>query len=193
MPLREAHHELTTYLEKETPKGGFWTNKPKFMVSLLKAFYDDAATKDNEFGYQWIPKRASADAYSHQHMFVDMYNGIIKGFLADGQNPAVGGPNAKLARAGMQRLDWLVVVDIFLTETAEVWKEPGKNPKDVKTEVFFIPAAPAAEKDGSLTNTMRLIQWHEKAVDPPGDVQTDRKSTRLNSSHTVISYAVFCL
>src|SRR5947208_1477735 len=152
MPLRDAHPDLKTYLEKETPKGGFWVNRPKFMVSLLKAFYDDAATKDNDFGYQWIPKRASADAYSHQHMFVDMYNGIIKGFLADGQNPAVGGPNAKLARAAMQRLDWLVVVDIFLTETAEVWKEPGKDPKEVKTEVFFIPAAPAAEKDGKLTN-----------------------------------------
>jgi formate dehydrogenase major subunit len=172
-PLRDAHPDLKTYLEKETPKGGFWVNKPKFFVSLLKAFYGDAATKDNEFGYQWLPKRASADAYSHQHMFVDMYNGIIKGFLADGQNPAVGGPNAKLARAAMQRLDWMVVVDIFLTETAEVWKAPGSNPKDVKTEVFFIPAAPAAEKDGSLTNTMRLIQWHEAAVKPPGDVQTD--------------------
>src|SRR5438094_42686 len=82
MPLRDAHPDLKTYLEKETPKGGFWVNKPKFMVSLLKAFYGDAATKDNEFGYQWIAKRASADAYSHQHMFVDMYNGIIKGFLA---------------------------------------------------------------------------------------------------------------
>src|SRR3989440_11611437 len=173
MPLRDAHPDLRTYLEKETPKGGFWVNRPKFMVSLLKAFYDDAATKDNDFGYQWIAKRASADAYSHQHMFVDMYNGIIKGFLADGQNPAVGGPNAKLARAAMQRLDWLVVVDIFLTETAEVWMAPGTNPKDIKTEVFFIPAAPAAEKDGSLTNTMRLIQWHDAAVKPPGDVQTD--------------------
>jgi len=173
MPLRDAHPDLKTYLDKETPKGGFWTNKPKFMVSLLKAFYGDAATKDNEFGYQWLPKRAKADAYSHQHIFVDMYNGVIKGFLADGQNPAVGGPNAKLARAAMQRLDWLVVVDIFLTETAEVWKAPGTNPKDVKTEVFFLPAAPAAEKDGSLTNTMRIIQWHERAVKPPGDVRTD--------------------
>ncbi len=172
-PLRDAHPDLKTYLEKETPKGGFWINKPKFMVSLLKAFYGDAATKDNEFGYQWLPKREKADAYSHQHTFVDMYNGVIKGFLADGQNPAVGGPNAKLARAAMQKLDWMVVVDIFLTETAEVWKTPGTNPKDVKTEVFFIPAAPAAEKDGSLTNTMRLIQWHEAAVKPPGDVQTD--------------------
>ncbi len=172
-PLRDAHPDLKTYMEKETPKGGYWVNKPKFFVSLLKAFYGDGATRDNEFGYQWLPKRAKADAYSHQHTFVDMYNGVIKGFLADGQNPAVGGPNAKLARAAMQRLDWLVVVDIFLTETAEVWKTPGTDPKDVKTEVFFIPAAPAAEKSGSLTNTMRLLQWHEAAVTPPGDVQTD--------------------
>src|SRR3989440_10954327 len=155
MPLRDAHPDLKTYLEKETPKGGFWTNKPKFMVSLLKAFYDDAATKDNEFGYQWIPKRASADAYSHQHMFVDMYNGIIKGFLADGQNPAVGGPNAKLARAAMQRLDWPVGVDIFLTETAEGWEGTRGNPKDVQTQGVFLPAAPAPGKGGSLTHTMR--------------------------------------
>ena len=173
MPLRDQHPDLKTYLEKETPKGGFWTNRPKFMVSLLKAFYGDAATKDNEFGYQWLPKRASADAYSHQHMFVDMYEGKIKGFLADGQNPAVGGPNAKLPRAALGKLDWLLVVDIFLTETAEFWKAPGVDAKGIKTEVFFLPAAPAAEKDGSLTNTMRLIQWHERAVKPPGDVRSD--------------------
>ena len=125
------------------------------------------------FRSQWLPKRASADAYSHQHIFVDMYKGVIKGFLADGQNPAVGGPNAKLARAAMHKLDWLVVADIFLTETAEVWKAPGTDPKDVKTEVFFLPMAPAAEKDGTLTNTMRLIQWHEAAVKPPGDCTSD--------------------
>jgi formate dehydrogenase major subunit len=173
MPLRDLHGDLKTYLEKVTPKGGFWVNLPKFMVSLLKAFYGDAATAENEYGYQWLPKRASADAYSHQHMFVEMYKGTIKGFLADGQNPAVGGPNAKLARAALGKLDWLVVKDIFVTETAEFWKAPGVSPKDVRTEVFFLPAAPAAEKDGSLTNTMRLIQWHEKAVTPPGDVTSD--------------------
>jgi formate dehydrogenase major subunit len=172
-PLRDVHPDFKTYLDKETPKGGYWVNRPKFFVSLLKAFYGDAATKENDFGYDWLPKRASADAYSHQHMFVDMYEGKIKGFLADGQNPAVGGPNAKLARAAMQKLDWLVVADIFLTETAEVWKAPGTNPKDVKTEVFFLPMVPAAEKDGSLTNTMRLIQWHETAVKPPGDCTSD--------------------
>jgi len=173
MPLRDAHPDLKTYLEKVTPKGGFWVNLPKFMVSLLKAFYGDAATAQNEYGYQWLPKRASADAYSHQHIFVDMYKGVIKGFLADGQNPAVGGPNAKLARAALGKLDWLVVKDIFVTETAEFWKAPGATAKDIKTEVFFLPAAPAAEKDGSLTNTMRLIQWHERAVKPPGDVTSD--------------------
>ena len=173
MPLRELHPDLKTYLEKVTPKGGFWVNLPKFMVSLLKAFYGDAATAENDYGYQWLPKRASADAYSHQHMFVDMYKGVIKGFLSDGQNPAVGGPNAKLARAALAKLDWLVVKDIFVTETAEFWKAPGVTAKDIKTEVFFLPAAPAAEKDGSLTNTMRLIQWHEKAVNPPGDVTSD--------------------
>jgi len=173
MPLRDAHPDLKTYLEKVTPKGGFWVNLPKFMVSLLKAFYGDAAKVENDYGYQWLPKRASADAYSHQHIFVDMYKGVIKGFLADGQNPAVGGPNAKLARAALGKLDWLVVKDIFVTETAEFWKAPGAVAKDIKTEVFFLPAAPAAEKDGSLTNTMRLIQWHERAVKPPGDVTSD--------------------
>jgi formate dehydrogenase major subunit len=172
-PLRDVHPDLKTYLDKETPKGGYWVNKPKFFVSLLKAFYGEAATEKNDYGYGWLPKRASADAYSHQHIFVDMYAGTIKGFLALGQNPAVGGPNAKLARSAMQKLDWLVVTDIFLTETAEVWKTPGTNPKDVKTEVFFLPMAPAAEKDGSLTNTMRLIQWHEAAVKPPGDCSSD--------------------
>jgi formate dehydrogenase major subunit len=109
------------------PKGGYWVNKPKFFVSLLKAFFGDAATKDNDFGYDWIPKRAKADAYSHQHIFVDMYNGVIKGFLADGQNPRRRRPNAKLARAAMQKLDWLVVKDIFLTETADIWKAPASS------------------------------------------------------------------
>ena len=139
------------YLEKETPKGGFWVNKPKFIVSLLKAFYGDAATKDNDFGYDWLPKRAKADAYSHQHIFVDMYNGEIKGFLADGQNPAVGGPNAKLARAAMAKLDWLVVEDIFLTETAEFWKAPGVDAEGHQDR-GLLPARRARRREGRLAD-----------------------------------------
>ncbi len=173
MPLRDLHPDLKTYLEKETPKGGFWVNRPKFMVSLLKAFYGDAATAENEYGYQWLPKRASADAYSHQHIFVDMYKGIIKGFLADGQNPAVGGPNAKLARAALRQARLAGGEGHLPHRDRGVLEGAGVTAKDIKTEVFFLPAAPAAEKDGSLTNTMRLIQWHEKAVNPPGDVTSD--------------------
>ena len=183
MPLRDAHPDLKTYLEKETPKGGYWVNRPKFMVSLLKAFYGDAATKDNEFGYQWLPKRASADAYSHQHIFVDMYEGKIKGFLADGQNPAVGGPNAKLARAAMHKLDWLVVVDIFLTETAEVWKAPGdRTAKDVKTEVFFMPGR-AGRREGRQRSPTRCgsSSGTRRRSTPPGDVQLRRASSSARS------------
>src|SRR5258705_10708197 len=102
-----------------------------------------------------------------------MYRGVIRAFLADGQNPAVGGRNAKLARAALGKLDWLVVKDIFVTETAEFWKAPGAGAKEIKTEVFFLPAAPAAEKDGSLTNTMRLIKRHERAGKPPGGVNSE--------------------
>src|SRR5919109_1994713 len=97
-PLRDAHPDLKTYLDKETPKGGFWVNKPKFFVSLLRAFYGDAATKDNEFGYQWIPKREKADAYSHQHFTIGMVEKRVKGFICMGQNPAVDSPNASMVR-----------------------------------------------------------------------------------------------
>src|SRR3989449_2251770 len=96
-----------------------------------------------------------------------------KGFLCMGQNPAVDSPNAKMARQAMRNLEWMVVVDLFETDTAAVWKEPGVDPKSSQVEVFFIPGAPAAEKDGSLTNTMRMAQWHVKAVEPPGDARSD--------------------
>ncbi|HEY7366707.1 MAG TPA: formate dehydrogenase-N subunit alpha [Methylomirabilota bacterium] len=173
-PLQAAHPTLTDYLEKTTPKGGFWVNNPKFVVSLLKAWWGPAATKDNDFAYDYLPKREKADAYSHQHFMIGMLEKKVKGFICMGQNPAVDSPNAKrVVREGLRSLDWMVVVDLFETDTAAVWKEPGVDPKSSKVEVFFIPGAPAAEKDGSITNTMRLAQWHVKAVDPPGDARSD--------------------
>src|SRR5207244_2979334 len=118
-------------------------------------------------------KREKADAYSHQHFLVGMYEKKVKGFICMGQNPAVDSPNAKMARQAMRNLEWMVVVDLFETDTAAVWKEPGVDPKSSQVEVFFIPGAPAAEKDGSITNTMRMAQWHVKAVEPPGDARSD--------------------
>jgi formate dehydrogenase major subunit len=174
LPLEGAHPTFKDYVEKETPKTSFWTNKTKFFVSQLAAFYGEACTKENDYAYDYLPKRIGGDAYSHQHIFVDMFKGKIKGFIVVGQNPGVDSPNAKMAREAMRRLDWLVVQDLFETETAAVWKAPEvKDPKQVKTEVFFLPGAPAAEKSGSITNTMRLLQWHTKAVDPPGDARSD--------------------
>ena len=118
-------------------------------------------------------KREKADAYSHQHFIVGMLEKKVKGFISMGQNPAVDSPNAKMSRQALRSLEWLVVADLFETDTAAVWKEPGIDPKSSQVEVFFLPAAPAAEKDGSITNTMRMAQWHVKAVEPPGDARSD--------------------
>ncbi len=172
-PLQAAHPTLTDYLEKTTPKGGYWVNNPKFVISLLKAWWGPAATKDNDYAYDHLPKREKGDAYSHQHFMIAMLEKKVKGFLCMGQNPAVDSPNAGTVRQGLRNLEWLVVVDLFETETAAVWKAPGADSKSCQTEVFFIPGAPAAEKDGSITNTMRLAQWHVKAVEPPGESRSD--------------------
>src|SRR2546426_284903 len=172
-PLQGPHPTLTDYLEKTTPKGGYWVNNPKFVVSLLKAWWGPAATTANDYAYDYLPKREKADAYSHQHFVVGMYEKKVKGFICMGQNPAVDSPNAKMARQALRNLEWMVVVDLFETDTAAVWKEPGIDPKSSQVEVFYIPGAPAAEKDGSITNTMRMAQWHVRAVEPPGDAPSD--------------------
>src|SRR5213594_2531812 len=127
-PLQGPHPTLTDYLEKTTPKGGYWVNNPKFVVSLLKAWWGPAATKENDYAYDYLPKREKADAYSHQHFTIGMLQKKVKGFICMGQNPAVDSPNAKMVRQGLRNLEWMVVVDLFETETASAWKEPGIDP-----------------------------------------------------------------
>ena len=162
-----------TFWGHESAARGYWTNMPKFMVSLLKAWYGDAATERNDFGYSWIGKRD--DVYSQLDVFEHMQQGRIKGLFLVGQNPAAGAPNARVNRAALRQLEWLVVRDWFEHESANYWYADPEvaSPAQIKTEVFFLPAAVAAEKDGSMTNTDRLIQWHDKAVDPPGDCRSD--------------------
>jgi formate dehydrogenase major subunit len=167
-----AHDTLEGWLANEMPTTGWWANGRKYMVSLLKAWYGDAARRDNEWGYQFLPKNAGD--HSHMPMFVAMHQGVLRGFMALGQNPAVGGQNAVYQRGGLALLDWLVVKDIFLTETAEFWKAPDvEDPAAIRTEVFFFPSATVPEMDGSFTNTQRLVQWHEKAARAPGDCRSD--------------------
>jgi len=168
-----THETLDDYVKYEGLPTGYWVNFKKFAVSLLKAYYGDAATKDNDFHYDWLP-RIDSD-YSMLPVFRKMAHGEMTGYFLFGQNPAAGSVNARMVRQGLRNLDWLVCADWFETESAVFWKNDptGPPPEEVKTEVFFIPAASSPEKEGTLTNTQRLIQWHDKALDPPGDCRSD--------------------
>jgi formate dehydrogenase major subunit len=173
-PSTTRHHtNLSAYIEKETPKTGFWSNTPKYIISLLKAWYGEAATKENDYGFDWVPK--FDDDYSHLANSVRMAEGKMTGMFLFGQNPAAGAPNGKLARDGLKKLKWLVVRDWFEIDTAAFWYKGPENPdpKTIGTEIFFVPAASSSEKEGTFTNTQRLLQWHDKATDPPGDCRSD--------------------
>ena len=172
----KKHDTLGDYLAIETLPRGYWANMPKFVVSYLKSMYGDAATPDNQFGYDWHP-RIFGD-HSHMPMFVAMNDGKVRGMLCIGQNPATS-LNAKLERAAMGKLQWLVVKDNWVQETANFWKTAPEvkngdlRPEDIKTEVFFFPSAQVAETEGTFTNTQRLLQYHHKATEAPGDCRTD--------------------
>lgn len=172
VPNATKHTNLQDYIEKETPASGYWKNKPKFLVSLLKAFYGDNATKENDFCFDYLPKVDGRD-HSHMGFFQDMYDGKVKGLIAWGQNPAVGGPGAAFEREAMKKLDWMVVVDLFETETAAFWHAPNVDPGEVQTECFLLPAAFSFEKEGTVTNSGRWIQYRYKAVNPPGEAKSD--------------------
>jgi formate dehydrogenase major subunit len=172
----KKHDTLLDYLSAETLPTSYWANTPKFVVSYLKSMYGDAATADNDFGYAWHPKILGD--HSHMPMFVAMHAGKVKGMLCVGQNPATS-LNAKLERAAMRQLEWLVIKDNWIHETAHFWKTAPEvasgevKPQDIKTEVFFFPAAQIAETEGTFTNTQRMLQSHFKATTAPGDCRTD--------------------
>jgi len=171
------HDTIGDYIATEMSPTSYWVHFPEFLVSLMKAWYGPAATKENDWRYDWLPKIVGD--HSHMPMFVAMADGKIKGFLAMGQNPAVGGQNAGFQRKALAKLDWMVVRDLYETETATFWKDSpeihsGELSADkIGTEVFLLPAAATAEMDGTYTNTQRLLQWHDRAADPPGDARSD--------------------
>jgi len=158
---------------KDPLSANWWQNEPKYMVSLLKSYFGDKATKANNFGYDWMPKLDAGKAYSWLDIFDEMYKGNFKGLFAWGMNPAASGANANKNRQAMKKLDWMVNVNIFDNETGSFWKGPGMNPKKIKTEVFMLPCAVSVEKEGSITNSGRWMQWRYKAAEPPGDAKSD--------------------
>jgi formate dehydrogenase major subunit len=177
MPHAHQHETLDDFVAADAGKTGFWGNMRSYLVSLLKAWWGDAATEANDYCFDYLP-RLTGDHGTYQTV-LNQIEGECKGYFLVGENPAVGSANAKLQRLGMANLDWLVVRDFQLIESATFWLdgpeiETGElSTEEIPTEVFFLPAAAHTEKDGSFTNTQRLLQWHHKAVEPPGDARSD--------------------
>jgi formate dehydrogenase major subunit len=177
MPHAHSHDDLDSYVASEKTDGGFWANTRDYMVSLLKAYFGDAAQPENDFCYDYLPRLTGS--HSTYETVVAQINGECKGYFLFGQNPAVGSANARMQREGLSNLDWLVVRDLVMIESATWWKDGPEiqngelRTQDIGTEVFFLPAAAHTEKDGSFTNTQRMLQWHNTAVGPAGDARSD--------------------
>lgn len=167
---------LADYLRRVTPAPlsptsmNYGSHADRFFVSLMKAMYGKAARADNEWAFDWLPKIDGN--YSWVYIFDRMLRGQIRGFLVFGMNPVANGPNSEKILAALSKLEWMVVTEAFETETASFWKVAEGNPR---TEVFLLPAAIFAEKDGSFTNSSRWAQWKYKAADPPGQAKTDQE------------------
>jgi formate dehydrogenase major subunit len=162
----------------------YWSNTSKFMVSLLKAYYGARATRENDFGYDYLPKIAEGGNHSWGMLFDRMYSGEMEGLISFGMNPVAGGPNTRKMIEGLGKLKWLIVAENFETETASFWKaKPAAgeyypnvaDPADIQTEVFLLPAACFAEKDGTFVNSSRWLQWKYKALDAPGEARDDQE------------------
>ena len=179
MPHHSQHETFRQWVDeiRHPEQKGFWANAESYAVSLLKAYCGDAATAENDWGYGWLP-RLTGDHGTYQQV-LDMIDGKIKGYFLLGQNPAVGSAHGKAQRLGMANLDWLVVRDLYMIESATFWKDGPEVatgeivPEECRTEVFFMPAASHVEKEGTFTQTQRMLQWREKAVEPPGDCRSE--------------------
>jgi formate dehydrogenase major subunit len=174
---RKGDETLQQYFDKYTKKTGLWAHYPEYLVSTLKAYYGTRATAQNDFGYGWLPKLTGNHSF-FEYLY-DMLDGKMEGMFLMGQNPAVGAPNSRLQRKALSKLKWLVVRDMVEVESANFWRESPEiergelKTEEIAAEVFFFSAAGHAEKEGAFTNTQRLLQWREKAINPPGDCRSD--------------------
>ena len=177
----ERDVDLKTYLEARTPKPlrpgqmNYWQNYPKFFVSLLKAWYGPAATKENDFGYDWLPKMDRV--YDILAAFELMSQGKVNGYFCQGFNPLASVPDKAKTTAALSKLKYLVTIDPLATETSTFWQNHGEfndvDPARIPTEVFRLPSTCFAEEDGSLVNSGRWLQWHWRAAEPPGEARQD--------------------
>jgi formate dehydrogenase-N alpha subunit len=187
---RANQRTLSTYLAESSPAPlsegsmNYWTSTPRFMVSLLKSFYGNQATADNEFGYHNLPKLGEDDSHAWGDIFDKMYGGGFEGLISFGMNPVANGPNTPKMLAALGKLKWMIVADVFETETSIFWKakeladeyySSADNPADISTEVILLPTGCFAEKDGAFVNSSRWLQWKHAALDPPGEAKRDQE------------------
>lgn len=184
MPLpTDSDVDLATYLQRITPKPlekgqvNYWGNAPKFFVSLLKTFFGDKATQENDFGYHFLPK--TNIRYDHFRFIDMMYAGKVNGYICQGFNPVASYPDKNKVSKALSRLKFLVVMDPLKTDTSEFWQNHGEfndvNSQDIQTEVFRLPTTCFAEEDGSIANSGRWLQWHWKGPDAPAEAKTDNE------------------
>jgi formate dehydrogenase major subunit len=178
MPKGDGTEEtLRDYLAHQTKPTGLWNNYPSYFISLMKAYYGKNATAQNDFGYTWVPKLTGNHSF-FEYLY-DMADGKMEGMFMMGQNPAVAAANSRFQRTSLSKLKWLVVRDMVEIEGATFWFDSPEiergelKAEDIETEVFFFPAAGHAEKEGAFTQTQRMLQWRQKAVDPPGDARSE--------------------
>jgi formate dehydrogenase major subunit len=177
MPHTETYGDFEGYMEANTSPTGWWGHFRAYWVSLMKAYFGESASEDNDWLFRKLPR--IDDDNSAYWTTLQMLDGKVKGYLIAGENPAVGNTNARAHRLALAKLDWLVVRDVVEIESAAFWYdgpeiEAGELvTEEIPTEVFFLPAATHTEKDGSFTNTQRLLQWHWQAVEPKGDCRSE--------------------
>lgn len=171
-------NNLAGFLARVTPKTGYKVNNPKFIISMLKAYYGDYATKENDFGYHMLPKISNGKNYSFMYLFEEMRKGGLEGIFLWGSNPVVSSPNSQSAHDALANLKWMVAVDLWETETSAFWQsEAGKNYADIDTEVFLLPACSSYEKYGTVTNSGRWMQYRWEALPPKGESRADLQIT----------------
>jgi formate dehydrogenase major subunit len=179
IPMPHAHQDedLEKFVTASATDKGYWGDMKSYTVSLLKAWWGPYAREENDYCFDYLPRLTGS--HSAYEIVLAQLAGTCKGYFLAGENPAVGSANARMQRLGMASLDWLVVRDFSLIESATWWKdgpeiETGElKTEDIGTEVFFFPAAAHTEKSGSFTNTQRMLQWHHQAVEPPGDARSE--------------------
>ena len=164
-------NKANTPVTRLPESANWWGNRPKYRASLLKGWYGEAATPENDFCYGLVPKGEPGVDYSYMYVMDKMYHGQMKGGFVFGVNPMNSFPNTNKMRKALDNLDWMVCAELHNSETTDNWRRPGVDPKQMKTEVFLLPSAHRVEKAGTISNSGRWLLWFDKAVEPAGDAR----------------------